>query len=64
MLFKLISIALPLLFILSLECGLRTFHYGADLSLFIEYSLDQNYLYLNPDASKRYFTNQKKCDDR
>lgn len=35
------------------------FHYGADLNLFIEYPLDKNYLYLNPDASKRYFINQK-----
>ena len=59
MLFKLISMVLPLLFILLLECGLRMFHYGADLSLFIEYPHDQNYLFLNPDASKRYFINQK-----
>ncbi|SEI37921.1 Tetratricopeptide repeat-containing protein [Dyadobacter sp. SG02] len=58
-LFRLISIALPLLLIVLLECSLRFFHYGYDLSLFIEYPQNKNYLFLNPDASKRYFINQK-----
>lgn len=58
-LFRLISIALPLLLLLLLECGLRLFHYGYDLHLFIEHPQDKNYLFLNPDASKRYFINQK-----
>ncbi|SDF75821.1 Tetratricopeptide repeat-containing protein [Dyadobacter soli] len=58
-LFRIISMALPLLLILLLECGLRWFHYGNDLSLFIEYPQNKNYLFLNPDASKRYFINQK-----
>ncbi|MGN7887609.1 hypothetical protein [Dyadobacter sp. 22481] len=58
-LFRLISMALPLLSMLLLECGLRLFHYGYDLDLFIEYPPDKNYLFLNPDASKRYFIDQK-----
>lgn len=57
--FKIISVAVPFCFLAVLECGLRLFHYGYDLSLFIEYPHDKNYLYLNPDASKRYFINQK-----
>lgn len=58
-LFRLISIVLPLLLLLLLECGLRSFHYGYDLRLFIEYPQNKEYLFLNPDASKRYFINQK-----
>ena len=57
--FKLISVAVPFCLLVLLECGLRLFHYGYDLSLFIEYPQDKNYLFLNPDASKRYFINQK-----
>lgn len=57
--FKIISVAVPFCLLALLECGLRLFHYGYDLSLFIEYPNDKNYLYLNPDASKRYFINQK-----
>lgn len=57
--FKIISVAVPFCLLALLECGLRLFHYGYDLSLFIEYPNNENYLYLNPDASKRYFINQK-----
>jgi len=57
--FKIISVAVPFCLLALLECGLRLFHYGYDLSLFIEYPNNKNYLYLNPDASKRYFINQK-----
>lgn len=42
-----------------LECGLRLFHYGYDPGLFIEYPQDKDYRFLNPDASKRYFIDQK-----
>ncbi|GGM83587.1 hypothetical protein GCM10010967_14220 [Dyadobacter beijingensis] len=57
--FKIISVAVPFCLLALLECGLRLFHYGHDLRLFIEYPEDKNLLYLNPDASKRYFINQK-----
>src|SRR5258705_423994 len=57
-LFKVIAILLPFLFLLLLEVLLRTFHYGNDLRLFIEYAGNKDFLVLNPDASKRYFTNQ------
>jgi tetratricopeptide (TPR) repeat protein len=59
LMFKIISVAVPFCLLAILECGLRLFHYGSDLSLFIEYPQNKNYLYLNPDASKRYFINQK-----
>lgn len=57
--FKIISVAVPFCILLLLECGLRLCHYGHDLSLFIEYPNNKDYLFLNPDASKRYFINQK-----
>ncbi|HVW60767.1 MAG TPA: hypothetical protein VHC48_12040, partial [Puia sp.] len=57
-LFKWISILLPFLLLALVEIGLRVFHYGADLHLFVEYPADKDYLVLNPAASKRYFTNQ------
>jgi len=59
LMFKIVSVAVPFCLLALLECGLRLLHYGHDLSLFIEYPADKNYLFLNPDASKRYFINQK-----
>jgi len=57
-LFKLISLLIPVLILCLVELSLRVFHYGQDLSLFVEYPADHNYLILNPAASQRYFTNQ------
>jgi tetratricopeptide (TPR) repeat protein len=58
-LFKLISIVLiPLLILVFAELCLRVFNYGDNLNLFIEAPNDARYWMLNPDASKRYFTNQ------
>jgi len=54
-LFKAIAILLPFLLLILLEVALRIFHYGHDLSLFMEYPGDKNFLVLNPNASKRYF---------
>ena len=47
---------MPFLVLFLLEMGLRIFHYGYDTSLFMEYPRDQRYLVLNPNASKKYFT--------
>ena len=58
-LFKAISIGLALLAIVMLELLLRAFHYGNDLRLFIEAPADNRYLVLNPEASKKYFLNQR-----
>ena len=55
-LFKTIAILLPFLILILLEFTLRIFHYGYDTSLFMEYPRDQRYLVLNPNASKKYFT--------
>jgi len=55
LLYKVITILIPFLVLVLLEFGLRIFHYGHDLSLFIEYPGNKNFLILNPDASKRYF---------
>lgn len=57
--FKAISIGLAVLVIVMLELLLRAFHYGHDLRLFIEAPADNRYLVLNPDASKKYFLNQR-----
>jgi tetratricopeptide (TPR) repeat protein len=58
LLFKAISILLPFLILFLFEVSLRIFHYGNDLSLFIEYPENKNYLVFNPEASKKYFTHQ------
>lgn len=57
-LFKLIGVILPLLALCLLELLLRVCHYGHDLSVFIEYPQDHRYMVFNPDASRRYFSNQ------
>jgi lysophospholipase L1-like esterase len=57
--FRIISLSVPFLLLILIEVILRTLQYGTDSRLFIEYSQDKNYLVLNPDASKKYFTSQK-----
>ena len=59
-LFKGISIILvPLAILFLLELFLRIFNYGDNYSLFIEYKGNKNYLVFNPDASKKFFTEQQ-----
>ena len=58
-LFKFIGIIVAIFLVCLLECIVRIFNYGHPLSLFIDYPENKNYFILNPDASKRYFTNQK-----
>jgi len=59
-LFKGISIILvPLLILFLLELFLRLFNYGNSYSLFIEYKGDKDYLVFNPDASKKFFTEEQ-----
>jgi tetratricopeptide (TPR) repeat protein len=54
-LFKTISILLPLLTLILIEISLRLFHYGNDPNLFIEAPNNPDYLVLNPAASRKYF---------
>ncbi|HVY76232.1 MAG TPA: hypothetical protein VG890_15490 [Puia sp.] len=54
-LFRLLSIALPLILLILLEISLRLFNYGYDLRLFVEYPVNREYLVMNPNAAKRYF---------
>lgn len=58
LLFKTIGILLPVVILLLLELSLRIFHYGNSLKLFVEFPENKDYLAFNPDASKKYFTNQ------
>ncbi len=53
---KVVSLLLPFLALFLLEMGLRIFHYGYNTSLFIENPRNSQYLVLNPNASKKYFT--------
>jgi len=57
--FRGIGILIPFLLLFVLELGLRLFHYGYNTDLFIEDPADQNYYVLNPDAAKKYFTDQQ-----
>ena len=53
---KVVALLLPFLVLFLLEAGLRIVDYGYDTSLFMEYPSDQRYLVLNPNASRKYFT--------
>jgi tetratricopeptide (TPR) repeat protein len=57
-LFKTISILLPFLILFLFEMFLRVFHYGNGFHLFIEDPENKKYFVFNPEASKKYFTNQ------
>ncbi len=59
MLIKIVSILLPFLLLFLVEVLLRGFHYGHDLELFIEYPGDPDFLVLNPETSRKYFSNQE-----
>jgi hypothetical protein len=56
---KIISILFPFMLLGGLELGLRLFHYGHDLRLFITAPGNNDYYILNPDASRKYFSNQE-----
>ncbi|MGC1392450.1 MAG: hypothetical protein WA816_15550 [Bacteroidales bacterium] len=58
LLFRAISILLPFLILFLFEISLRILHYDNDFRLFIEYPENKNYFVFNPEASKKYFTNQ------
>jgi tetratricopeptide (TPR) repeat protein len=54
-----ITIALPFLFLLGLEIGLRIFHYGGNLDLFIDGPEGfEQYYRVNPNVARRYFSLQ------
>ncbi|GGA97205.1 hypothetical protein [Puia dinghuensis] len=57
-LFRLIALILPIVLILLLEGVLHLFHYGYDTSVFINAPGNKDWLIFNPDASKRYFTDE------
>jgi tetratricopeptide (TPR) repeat protein len=57
-LFRVIAVTLPFLLLLVVELSLRLFHYGYDTALFIETPGNKDYLEFNPNASKKYFTDQ------
>lgn len=59
LLFKIIAILFPFLFVLLLEVSLRIFSYGHSFDLFTEYPQTPGYLVFNPHASEKYFTNSQ-----
>ncbi len=58
-LFKIISISLPIIVLLFIELILRLFQVVPSLDLFVKVPEDQNYIVLNPNFSKRYFSETK-----
>ncbi|MEJ0081904.1 MAG: hypothetical protein WDM78_13370 [Puia sp.] len=56
--FRTISILIPFIIICLIEISLRIVHYGNNPDLFIESPADKDFLIFNPEASKRYFSNQ------
>lgn len=57
-LFRVIALLIPFLLLVVLELALRLFHYGYNTSLFIESPESSDYWVMNPEASKKYFTDQ------
>lgn len=57
-LFRLIAILLPFVLLMVLEIILRIAGYGDDYRVFLE-DKSGNYLYLNPQIGKKYFTSEK-----
>ncbi|GAB4046575.1 hypothetical protein [Spirosoma litoris] len=57
--YKFTAILFSIFFLVLIEIILRVFNYGHTVNLFIDYPDDKNYYVLNPDASKKYFSNQK-----
>lgn len=55
--FRAAMLALPLLFFLALEGGLRLLGYGATYPLFIPFEQDGRYLHPNPEVARRFFAN-------
>jgi tetratricopeptide (TPR) repeat protein len=57
LIFSIITLLIPVLFFTLLECSLRLFHYGPDLSLFkIEVVNGKSYYTFNPSVKNRYFS--------
>ncbi|MCF8378700.1 MAG: hypothetical protein K9H49_03930 [Bacteroidales bacterium] len=56
-LFKIITLSIPLIFLLLIEGGLRLVSYGDNLSLFTENPIEgyEDYLIVNPIVGKKYF---------
>ena len=58
-LFKIAGILISFFILIFIELSLRVFHYGNNFNLFVEFPENKSYLVLNPDVSKKYFTNQE-----
>ena len=54
-----VSILAPVITLVVLEFALRFFGYGVTMDLFTEYNADNRFLIMNPDVSKKYFTNSE-----
>jgi len=56
LLFKVMAILSPFVFLIFLEMVLRIFNYGHDTSLFIKYPPDERYMVMNYYASDKFFS--------
>ncbi len=57
--FRFIAVLLPFFLLFFIEILLRLFNVGYDLSLFINYPEDEDFLILNPNVSLRYFSEEE-----
>lgn len=58
-LFKTLALLFPLILLVLVECGLRLFGYGHDLSLFTEDPKHPGFLVMNKYTSQKYFSQQE-----
>ncbi len=56
---RVLSVLIPIVLLAVLEIALRIFGYGVNMDLFSEYKLDNSFLIMNPEVSKKYFTNSE-----
>ncbi len=59
LIFKILATMSPLILLALLECALRLFGYGHNLSLFVEDEKHPGYLVMNQYASIKYFSDQQ-----
>lgn len=58
LLYTIITLSLPLIFLVLIEVGLRVFNYGETFPLFIQDPNNKKYEVVNPEFSYRYFTDR------
>ena len=63
LLYTVITLSIPVLFLVLVETGLRVVGFGSDYPLFVELPQQPDYLQPNPDVIKRFFADPEQAPD-